>query len=346
MKQAGIYVSIAVILLAVTAGVLHAPSAANDSSRRVSQTSNAAASAGSNVRGTRTGQPDSVPPTESSSSAVTCPPSDTDDCTVVATSALDHDGSGDGGDGGDGGAGTKITCYDWNHHVVACFDRDLGWNNPADHCFYRVVDPLPRRSDPVWQGHRPPDGTIYAVYCRPGNGGQRRQWLPAPPPGFNGHYPQLDLAATAINHMRLRGPTIGSAPATTGAGLVGLPVWLWTSRTESTWGPNTKSASVPGLTVIATARAESIMWSMGDGRSVTCRSVGTRYTAAAGGAHSPTCGYVYLTPSRDRPRGRFHIRGTTTWHITWSGGGASGELEIQKYSDSSLVINELEVMTS
>lgn len=344
MKQAGIYVSIAVILLAVTAGVLRSPNATTDSSRRVSQTSSAEASAGSTIRGTGAGQPDPVPPTESADGAVTCPPSNTDDCTVTATSPGGDNGGAGGGEGAR--AGTKITCYDWNRRVVACFDPDLGWNDPADHCFYRVADPLPPRSDPVWQGHRPPDGAVYAVYCRPGNGGQRRQWLPAPPPGFSGHYPQLDLAATAINRMRLRGPTIETAPATTGAGLVGLPVWLWTPRTDSTWGPNTKSASVPGLTITATARAESITWSMGDGHSVTCRSVGTRYTAAAGGAHSPTCGYVYLTPSRDRPDGRFHTRGTTTWHITWSGGGASGELEIQKYSDSSLVINELEVVTS
>src|SRR5215475_6189330 len=110
MKQAGIYLSIAVILLAVTAGVLHSPNATTDSSRPVSQTSTAAASAGSTSRGTRAGQSDPVPATESADSAVTCPPSNTDDCTVTAKSP----GAGGGGvSGGEDGrrAGTKITCY-------------------------------------------------------------------------------------------------------------------------------------------------------------------------------------------------------------------------------------------
>ncbi|HEU0240726.1 MAG TPA: hypothetical protein VFR11_15815 [Micromonosporaceae bacterium] len=338
MKQAGIYVSVAVVVLAVAAGVLLSPPSAT-TNRPLSTLATPSTAAANPSPSTTT---PNAPGSTRASSGVTCPPSNTDDCTVTATTP---GGGGSGGPSHRGGGG-DITCYDWNHHVVACFNPDLGWNNPADHCFYRVADPLPPASDPVWQGHRPPDGTIYAVYCRPGNGGQRQQWLPAPPPGFGGRVPQFDLAATAINSMGLRGPTIRSAPTPDGAGLVGLPVWLWTPSTASTWGPNTKSASVPGLTVTATAQADSITWSMGDGHRVTCRSVGTPYTAAAGGAHSPTCGYVYLTPSRDRPDGRFHIRATTTWHVTWSGGGLSGELDIQKYADSTVQINELEVITS
>jgi hypothetical protein len=271
---------------------------------------------------------------------VNCPPSNTDDCTVVALTP----GGASGGGAGRGGGG-RTTCVDWNHRVAPCYDPDLGWNNPADHCYYQTARPVPLPSDPVWQGHRPPDGAIYVVYCRPGPGGQRLQWLPNAPPGFDGDVPQFDLAAEAINSMRLRGPTIGSAPSPNGAGLVGLPVWLWTPSTASTWGPNIKSASVPGLTVVATANAASITWDMGDGHRITCRNVGTPYSPDRGGSRSPTCGYVYPTPSRDRPDGRFHIRGTTTWHITWTGGGMTGELEIQKYSDTSVVINELEVVT-
>ena len=101
--------------------------------------------------------------------------------------------------------------------------------------------------------------------------------------------------------MQLAGPAIGMTPDPGRAGLVGVPVWLWTAVMPTTWGPNSATASVPGLSVTATAQASKIVWDMGDGIKVTCANPGTAYYT--GGVESPTCEHIYRTSSAGQPRG-------------------------------------------
>jgi hypothetical protein len=177
----------------------------------------------------------------------------------------------------------------------------------------------------------------------PGLTGFTQFWRATPPPGFGGGPSPAELAARAINQLPIRGPRIGSAPATGGSGLVGLPVWLWTPATEATWGPASATASVPGLSVTATARAEKIVWSMGDGNSVTCTSPGTPYKASFGRKQSPDCGYKgYQKPSS----GRYTVTGVTTWQVHWVGGGQTGDVTVTRSSSTTIDIDELQVITS
>ena len=84
---------------------------------------------------------------------------------------------------------------------------------------------------------------------------------------------------------------------------------------------------MPGLSVTATATAESIAWDMGDGHTVTCKTPGTPYAASDGLAPSPDCGYTYTQPSGHMPGGTYTITATTTWKVTWtSSDGESGAL--------------------
>src|SRR5205823_6408577 len=97
---------------------------------------------------------------------------------------------------------------------------------------------------------------------------------------------------------------IASAPRAGGSGLVGLPVWLWTTVTPETWGPISITAAVPGLAVTATARVSRFSFAMGDGHMVYCTvagamvdsspsaaaSPGTPYLQSYGNTASPTCG--------------------------------------------------------
>lgn len=123
-----------------------------------------------------------------------------------------------------------------------------------------------------------------------------------------------------------------------------MPVWLWTEVGASTWGPTSATASVPGLSVTATARARQIQWVMGDGRTETCAGPGTPYFT--GGVTSPTCQHIYERPSASEPGGVFAITATTTWDVTWAGGGASGSLTTTRQSTASVRIDEVQVLVT
>ena len=277
---------------------------------------------------------------------VICPP-DGGPCTIV----VDKPGTGgdDGDDGGEGGGGTSRNCGD--ALFLGCFKSGLGYygstvTDPVG-CFWLLADPQPPAGDPVWEGHAPGDGKIYVAACGwPGLTGFTSFWRATPPPGFGGGPSPAELAARAINMLPIRGPQIGTAPAQGGSGLVGLPVWLWTPATEATWGPSSRTASVPGLSVTATARAQKIVWSMGDGASVTCTSPGTPYQASFGNKKSPDCGYAGYAKPSSSAGGRYTVTGVTTWHVTWAGGGQTGEVTVTRSSSTTIDIDELQVITS
>ena len=273
---------------------------------------------------------------------IQCPPV-SGPCYIVVTGG----GSGGGGGGSGGGGGGGQLCFDPQLGQIPCYRAGLGWYNQTDGCYYDRLS-LPA-NDPAWQGNDPANGFMYNVWCWGGASAgfvlTASRYLTSPPPGYGGGPTPMELAVQAINRLPIRGPAIGLAPAATGVGLVGLPVWMWSARNANTWGPISASASAGGITVTATARGQKIVWSMGDGSSVTCTSTGTRYQASFGNRTSPTCGYRYTRPSRSRPGGRYTITATTTWRVTWSGGGESGVVTVTRASTSSVRIDEMQVVT-
>jgi hypothetical protein len=172
-------------------------------------------------------------------------------------------------------------------------------------------------------------------------------WFDNPPDGYGGTGPTpAELAARAVRLLPIAGPVIGMAPAPGSVGLVGLPVWMWTAVSARTWGPVSATASVPGMSVTATARAQKVVWDMGDGHVVTCWSPGTVYSIGRGGGKSPSCGYVYSHPSGSQPGGKYLVTATTTWAVTWTGGGASGALTATRSSSVGVAIGELQVLVT
>lgn len=155
------------------------------------------------------------------------------------------------------------------------------------------------------------------------------------------------VAIREFAKLPIKGPQIGIVPEAHdgSAGLVGLPVWLWTDVTPQTWGPYTATAAVPGLTVTATATAVRITWNMGDGRQVVCNNPGTRYQASYGNAASPTCGYRYARSSRSQPGGKYTVTGTTNWVVNWAGGGQTGTIQQTRQTQTTITIDELQVVT-
>ncbi|MFG1924378.1 hypothetical protein [Cryptosporangium sp. NPDC048952] len=97
----------------------------------------------------------------------------------------------------------------------------------------------------------------------------------------------------------------------------------------------------------ATANAVSVSWEMGDGGVVECDGPGTPYTPDAGLKASPDCGYVYARSSRSQPGGVWTVLGTTTWEVAWQtvGGGPSGVVETTASTETTVRIDELQVVT-
>lgn len=166
-----------------------------------------------------------------------------------------------------------------------------------------------------------PEGGVYVLVvetCTTPSGStiQSGEWLEQGADGQVRIRPEV-LAQRAIDRLSLPTPVMNASPES--MQLVQLPVWL--AVTESSWEQQSASASVPGLTVTATATPVSASWSMGNGDSETCNGPGTAWTPASGETEaSPDCGYVYEQASESGLR----VAVTVVWQVRWSGGGASG----------------------
>lgn len=144
------------------------------------------------------------------------------------------------------------------------------------------------------------------------------RWLPKPA------VTPRDVAQEAVKAIHLSAPSPHMSPD---AALqwANFPTFLWTDR--ATWHPLSATASVPGLAVSATATPVRLTWEMGDGSIVNCTGPGTPFTdATPASSSSPDCGHVYRRSSDSEPSGKFTVQATETWHVTWVGGGESGEL--------------------
>jgi hypothetical protein len=146
----------------------------------------------------------------------------------------------------------------------------------------------------------------------------------APAPGGGPAPPDpAVLAALARQTLGLPSPVIRSSPAQNALQLTNLPTWLWVNPAD--WVPESKTATVPGESVIATATPVSVTWHPGDGSTVTCRGAGTPYTSADNpAAVSPDCGHTYTASSAGQPGGAFRATATITWDVTWQGAGGAG----------------------
>ena len=129
-----------------------------------------------------------------------------------------------------------------------------------------------------------------------------------------------ELAQRARDQLRLGAPSIAASPA--GDQLVNLPTWMWLAEG---WAPVSATASVPGVSVTATATPTSVTWAMGDGQTVTCAGPGTPF--APGGdptEESPDCGYTYRRSSAAQPGQAYAVSATVNWTVTWAGAGEDG----------------------
>ena len=193
---------------------------------------------------------------------------------------------------------------------------DSGASGPDSPCEWKKAN-----DDPPPPGASGPGGWYSKVCLGDGQGfGTRPEWVPdakavAADPAV--------VAQSAVTTLQLPQPAIRLSPAPPAPQLVNVPTWL--GLDQGSWAPRSATASVPGLSVTATAKPVRVQWSTGDGAEVTCTGPGTQWRPGMdAAAPSPTCGHTYQQPSVSRPGAVFGVRATVTWQVSWVGGGQAG----------------------
>lgn len=213
------------------------------------------------------------------------------DITVGIPGAPGNGGDGNGGGGNGSGSGGE-----------------------ESNCHYERLEP--QAPPPAGAGA----GGWYQQICDLGNGSSvsPAMWLATGQVAD----PQA-LGQEAVSRLRLPAPAIRTNPDSAIGVLVQVPVWLWVDR--ATWGVRRATASVPGMSVTATATPIRVVWSPGDGTpDVVCEGPGTQWRAGTDPRTASSCGHTYRSSSASAPGSRFTLRATVTWSVTWAGGGQSG----------------------
>lgn len=218
----------------------------------------------------------------------------------------------------------------------------------------------PRDDDPGADSGTPPQRERPRLQAVPfGDGGWTQQVAPNPA-DFLGPLPAgagqaadpvavaQALSQRAIEELLLDPPVPHTSVS--GAGYVGVPVWLWIEDGIASTGPVSATATAGAARVTATGRLSAVEWSMGPaGGDVRCAGPGTPWTGQVGS--SPDCGYTYeqrSLPERTGGVGRWQVVATGVWTVTWTGvsGGVpvAGEETVRVSTESSLSIGEIQVL--
>ena len=239
-------------------------------------------------------------------------------------------------------------CLGSGDRPVPCTDPFFGtWSNTLQ-CYSKLAEPQPDPSSELWEGNYP-RGAIYdCVVVGTGPFSKvARLWLPGPPAAA-ALSPEA-AARIVVRRMDLRAASIGIVPEDKpgSIGAVGAPVYMWTGRGPATFGPQVLIGSAGGVTITATAKVDRIVWDMGDGASVTCRTPGTPYEDRYGFAMSPDCGHRYSRTSAGRSGNAYPVTATSFWLVDWTGpGGSSGQIPLTLSSSTAIQVGELQALVT
>ncbi|GIE93888.1 hypothetical protein [Paractinoplanes rishiriensis] len=245
-------------------------------------------------------------------------------CPIGSTAPGCDINAGTGGDSGStnpstGGKGGDGKCRNPQGTEIPC-QRDGGWAGD-DGCYYKPADVSQSTIDALG-GQPAGEGGWYQRVCYNDDGEATSGfggpvWIAGAPPVVS---PEV-LARQVRSRLNLPRVEIQTNPP--GKQLTHLPTWL--SLDASSWESRSATASVPGVSVTATARPVQASWAMGNNTTKVCTGPGTKWTPGTDPKlPSPDCGYTYTHPSAQAPGGKYTVTVTVTWEVTWAGAGQSG----------------------
>jgi hypothetical protein len=173
-------------------------------------------------------------------------------------------------------------------------------------------------------------GQWYLVSCN----GQVAQSVFVPGGGRPVPSPQM-LMTQAKAQLRLPAPDVQLSPSTTHWQYVQMPTWVWLQRSQ--WVPLHATATVPGVSVTATAVPAHLVLTYEDGlggtKTVTCDGPGTPYSdSLAASEHpalpvlaaSPDCGWVWHYTAANSPDEKLEVTAHVVYSLSWTVTGAPG----------------------
>ncbi|MEU2135435.1 hypothetical protein [Streptomyces sp. NPDC018352] len=126
-------------------------------------------------------------------------------------------------------------------HSAKATSAGTSGSGSKPHCEYTKLDPPPPPVNLAWDGKKPKDGSVYQVNCADTG----RVGVVFVPNGTAGPAaPAIDpelVARRAVDSMKLVGPAVAS-PRAAGKYVVGMPMWMWVTRSTSSYGPATATA--------------------------------------------------------------------------------------------------------
>lgn len=237
---------------------------------------------------------------------------------------------------------------------VPCYQEGLGWY--LDGCYYGDFPALVTPPEPP-PGKTAEDGRWYWERCLISVSGEipnqsytffadlRWRWfdideVPVVTP--------QEVALSWLARVGLDGVMFAISPPATGAGLVGLPVWLGVTATPNTMGPISDTSCIGDVCVSISARVTRVEWDMGDGNVVTCTPEQHEIWQPGLDFRNPgdRCHHIYRQSSRHLPDRQYVITATSTWLVTWSTPAESGTLSPTRTSQTTVRIEEIQVLTS
>jgi len=246
-------------------------------------------------------------------------------------------------------AGARV-CKDIIGQVIPCSDPYFG-EVGSDGCYYKATTVTPAQAAAFGGAGKGPGGWFDQVCMGvPGTAGGF-VWRPAGAAGTPAAPPPRVVALQARDRLDLSAPVIGASPSPDVEQLVSLPTWLWV---EGAWQPQSATATVPGVSVTATATPTKVTWAMGDGSKVVCPGPGTPFPDvddpnADPKAASPDCGHTYAESSAGQPNAAFAVKATISWSITWklNGQGPAQNLPgLQTTSQTQFRVAESQALAS
>ena len=129
------------------------------------------------------------------------------------------------------------------------------------------------------------------------------------------------LAVDALASVSIPAPVVRTSPAADGRLFVQVPTWLWLER--SWWQPYEATARAGRVWSTVRAIPVASTWSVGDGRTVSCRGPGSEWQPGAR-EDAASCTHIYRVSSAGSAGGTFKLEATVTFEVSWSSNASDG----------------------
>ncbi|GMU79289.1 MAG: hypothetical protein AMXMBFR46_20820 [Acidimicrobiia bacterium] len=151
------------------------------------------------------------------------------------------------------------------------------------------------------------------------------------------------VAVDALASVSIEPPPVHTSPSADGRLYVQVPTWLWVD--PNWWRPYEATARAGRVWATVRATPVTVTWTMGDGRTVTCRGPGTEWRSGAP-EDASTCTHTYRGSSAGRPEGRFVVEATVTFEVSWTSNvSAGGTLPaISRTQSLDVVVGEIQAI--